>query len=143
MLAIVDSASIFWARLMRGIWSTARAVVPRAAIREISSSCFAGHRKLMTTAPGRSRSASWIGDDRCAGRSVVLVRETGRRAGVSLDTDVETKPAQALNCFGGGGDTALASHAFTRDPDSFRGFARSCFRHRTLRSFSGFDTAVR
>ena len=45
MLAIDDSASIFWARVMRGTWSIASAVALRAARRSMSALFLPGHRK--------------------------------------------------------------------------------------------------
>ena len=58
MFAIDDSASIFCARVMRGIWSIAMAWTFRAARRSMSALFFTGHRKLMSMEPGFSRSAS-------------------------------------------------------------------------------------
>ena len=58
MLAIEDSASIFWARVMRGTWSIASTVTLRAASRSTRSLFLPGQRKLMSTAPGFSRSTS-------------------------------------------------------------------------------------
>jgi len=58
MLAIDDSASIFCARVIRGTWSMAIAVAPRAARRSMSAAFFPGHRKLISTAPALRRSAS-------------------------------------------------------------------------------------
>ena len=62
MLAIDDSASIFWARVMRGTWSMAIAVTLRAASRSTRALFLPGHRNEISTAPGLSRSASsWLG----------------------------------------------------------------------------------
>ena len=58
MLAIDDNASIFCARVMRGIWSIASALTWRAAIRAMRSWFLAGQRKLMSVAPDVSWSAS-------------------------------------------------------------------------------------
>ena len=58
MLAIALSASIFWARVMRGTQSIAKTVAVRAVSLSSSSLFWAGQMKPTSTAPFFSRSGS-------------------------------------------------------------------------------------
>ena len=57
MFAVELSASIFWARVIRGIMSTASVVTPRPRSASRSSSFWAGKTKEIRVPPSRSR---WI-----------------------------------------------------------------------------------
>ena len=67
MFAIADSASSFWARVMRGTASIANTVTLRAASLSTSALFCAGQMKLIRIAPGFSRSASWAPPGRAIG----------------------------------------------------------------------------
>ena len=58
MLAIELSASIFWAREMRGTLSIASAVTPRSVRVFRSSGFWAGQMKLISVCPDRSMPSS-------------------------------------------------------------------------------------
>ena len=58
MLAMDDSASIFWAREMRGTLSMASTVSPRPASCCMSSGFWAGQTKLTSVVPGLIRGIS-------------------------------------------------------------------------------------
>ena len=60
MFAIDDSASIFWARLIRGTMSMASTVMPLAFMRASSSSLAAGHTKETRVLPSGDASTSCI-----------------------------------------------------------------------------------
>ena len=84
MFAIADSASMRWARVMRGIASMASTVTLRVARRWTSSLFWAGQMKPIRVAPGLMRSASWPPPGRCAGgRTLSTMSAAAHKAGAS------------------------------------------------------------
>jgi hypothetical protein len=68
------------ARLMRGTSSSENAVTPRAARASTTAPCVAGCRKLIVTAPSRSKATSSIAGACTASRTSVVESTDSRSA---------------------------------------------------------------
>ena len=134
MLACEESASIVWARVMRGTSSMASALTPRAASAWLSSGRSSGRRYEMTSAPAGSAAISsslgrrdaqhdvgagqrrgGVGGQLGARERVALVGESGGVAGAALDAHAQPGRAQARDLVGRERDPSLAVCPFTAD----------------------------